>query len=218
MAPTQPVNARVLRPIRSSAENRRALRTSAGCQNRSRITPTIMGTELSIEIWVCASLLAYTSLLILAAVWDIAFYRIPNMVVISMCVLFFVAALAVSFQPEMWGWHGLGFAIALGVGILSWRVGIMGGGDVKLIAALGLWTGINGLPGLFLVIALTGGIFTVFLILVRHCVQLYVSPARRPAILRHGEPVPYGVAIASAGLLIVPYIPLFSSAIGRIVE
>ena len=69
---------------------------------------------------------------------------------------------------------------------------MMGGGDVKMIAALALWLPFNALLIMLTVMALAGGLITVFL-LVR---QFWRPNAERPE-------VPYGVAIAIGGLWVI---------------
>jgi prepilin peptidase CpaA len=66
---------------------------------------------------------------------------------------------------------------------------MMGGGDVKMIAALALWLPFASLMTMLTVMALSGGIITLFL-LARH--------RWRP---NENKPqVPYGIAIAIGGL------------------
>ena len=80
-------------------------------------------------------------------------------------------------------------------GLAAFRAGLVGGGDVKLMAAVGLWAGPDGLALQLLVQALT----TLLL------VPLVLVAARVPA---GGKPdawptVPLGVAIAAGGLALL---------------
>lgn len=71
-------------------------------------------------------------------------------------------------------------------------VGAMGGGDVKLITALALWLRPSWLLPMLLIMAITGGVLTLAMLLFH---RLRKQP---------GNPeIPYGVAIAAAGLLII---------------
>ena len=78
------------------------------------------------------------------------------------------------------------FAIFAGV----FAIGAMGGGDVKLIAALALWLPLQPMLTLLIVMSLAGGAVTVMMMIERRL---------------HGKSgvleIPYGVAIAFAGLL-----------------
>ena len=66
---------------------------------------------------------------------------------------------------------------------------MLGGGDVKLLAAAALWTGSAALLPFLMATALAGGLLA----------ALFLAFARR-----EGKPValPYGVAIAAGGILI----------------
>lgn len=66
----------------------------------------------------------------------------------------------------------------------------MGGGDVKLIGALALWLPPAALMGMLLVMSLVGGVITVVMVIDRK-IKKNESVAE----------IPYGVAIAIAGLL-----------------
>lgn len=90
-------------------------------------------------------------------------------------------------------------AIRIGVALLIFVVfavlfmlKMMGGGDVKMIAALALWLPFQPLMAMLTVMALAGGAITIFL-LVR---QRWRPNAERPE-------VPYGVAIAIGGLWVI---------------
>ena len=69
----------------------------------------------------------------------------------------------------------------------------MGGGDVKMIAALALWLPLGGVVEMLTVMSIAGGAITVAMLAERSW--------------RRGEgavEIPYGVAIAAAALLILP--------------
>lgn len=106
-----------------------------------------------------------------------------------------IALLAVPF------WFALGLdpwptmAIQLGLGLATFALfamffalGAMGGGDVKMIAALALWLPAGLLINTLLIMAIAGGLLTVF-------VWLWHKARKTPL----GDGVPYGVAIAIAG-------------------
>lgn len=92
-------------------------------------------------------------------------------------------------------WPDMALQLVLAVVVLAlfaaaFAAGMMGGGDVKLIAALALWLPLVPMLNLLIVMSLAGG-----------AVTLLMMAERR---WRSGEgvlEVPYGVAIAFAGLL-----------------
>ncbi|QNE31727.1 peptidase [Sphingomonas sp. NBWT7] len=103
--------------------------------------------------------------------------------------------------PAWWVAIGLApwpdMAIQLGLGMLvfglfavAFHYGQMGGGDVKLIGAVALWLPATPLLQMLLVMSIVGGVLTLVM-LIEH------KFSRNNRILE----IPYGVAIAIAGLL-----------------
>jgi prepilin peptidase CpaA len=139
----------------------------------------------------CLALLAL--LLVVAAVGDWRRFIIPN----RLCLA--VAALALPYWlssgAPLWptlAWQLLLAAAAFAAFAGLFALGVMGGGDVKLFAALALWLPLGKFVGLLLVSAVLGGFLTLAL--------LAAHRARRKA----GQPeIPYGVAIAGGALLII---------------
>jgi prepilin peptidase CpaA len=111
---------------------------------------------------------------------------------------------AIALLAPLW-WVSIGMApwpdMAIQVGValivlaafcVAFHFGWMGGGDVKMIAALALWVPVPALIQILLVMSIVGGLITV--------VMLIDHRIRKAA----GNPeVPYGVAIAIAGLMIL---------------
>ena len=87
----------------------------------------------------------------------------------------------------------LGLAIAVfALFAAAFHFGMMGGGDVKMIAALALWFPFDKLVSLIVIMSLAGGAITL--------VMLVEKWVRR----RSEQPeVPYGIAIAIAALLTI---------------
>jgi len=97
---------------------------------------------------------------ILAAVWDLRQGRIPNPLVYAAMVAGLLLRVGVA------GWHAmldgvLAGLVAGGLFFLLFLVRGMGGGDVKLITAVGCWVGIRQLPAVLLISALAGGVMAV---------------------------------------------------------
>jgi len=77
---------------------------------------------------------------VVAAVSDIRTRKIPNKLTVPMCLAGFV------YQIGFFGLDGLwtallGFAAGFGALFVLWMIGTAGGGDVKLMGALGPWLG-----------------------------------------------------------------------------
>ena len=143
-----------------------------------------------------------------AAFEDFRRLVIPNGVVIGLCVLWpfqLAAAPGASLITGMAA-IGCGFAVFF-AGALLFSRGLIGGGDVKLLAAATLWAGPGGTLPLLLLTGLLGGLLGLFALLpicpdfagMRRRTATGASEivANRP----HPTVVPYGVAIAAAALI-----------------
>lgn len=151
--------------------------------------------------------ITYIALVLLAGLWDLARFTIPNAVPLVLVALF-LAAGALTPGPVAWLSHiGAGLLAGL-LATIAFASGKMGGGDVKFIAALGLWAGHSDLLALLVAIALAGGVLALALLALRWTVDRRGAGNRAgrtvPVLLRPGAPVPYGVAIAAGGLLVPP--------------
>ena len=128
-------------------------------------------------------------------------YIISNMLNAVILVLYIVAAVLLPIH----GWlPALGAAaLVLVVGLGLFALGLMGGGDIKLLVVLSLWTGwgIQTLQFIFLT-AVFGGALVVVVLLLRALVPPMLrasNPTRNlPRLLTRKQPVPYGIAIAAA--------------------
>ena len=136
---------------------------------------------------------ALSALLVIAALTDMKSRIISNRLNIAVAVL----------APLFWMatdlplWPGIALQLALAGAIfavfaLMFALGMMGGGDVKLLAALALWFPPQPMLLLLLIMSILGGVVTAVTV-------LHHKLARRV-----GQPeIPYGVAIALAGLWVV---------------
>ncbi|MEP4380658.1 MAG: prepilin peptidase [Alphaproteobacteria bacterium] len=102
-------------------------------------------------------LLGLLGLAVTAAVTDLRSYRIPNSISLAIAASFpiFVLAGGADFRGGLFA-GGLVFA----VGVFLYSRGWMGGGDVKLLAALSLWAGTELVLPMVVIITLTGGIMS----------------------------------------------------------
>ena len=138
-------------------------------------------------------LLALAAILVVAAVIDVRTFTISNRL-----------NLAVALMAPLYWWAShlplwpdaaiqVGIAVAVfAVFAIAFYIGMMGGGDVKLAAALALWFSPQSTIKFLVVTSLAGGVLTLGV--------LALHRARR----REGRPeVPYGVAIAFGALVIL---------------
>jgi prepilin peptidase CpaA len=143
---------------------------------------------------------SFVFLVILAAYWDLVSFTIPNSIVIAVAALFVARLFTLGLDPWIIGKSLASAAILFIVGVLLFSRGLLGGGDVKLIAAIGLWTGLAHLPRFLLVMAMAGGLLALVALLIVLVASLLKN--RRPIGLRSlaVTRIPYGVAICVAGL------------------
>ena len=132
-------------------------------------------------------------LLVVAAVIDVRTFTISNrlnLAVALMAPLYWWSA-----HLPLWPDIGIQLAIAAGVFALlavAFYAGMMGGGDVKLAAALALWFSPQSTLRFLVFMSIAGGVLTLVVVGLH---RLKKKP---------GKPeVPYGVAIAVGGLLIL---------------
>jgi prepilin peptidase CpaA len=141
--------------------------------------------------WTLLAMLA--ALLVAAAVVDLKKREIPQMVVIAIALLaipFWVAG-GLSFWPDI--------ALQVGVALLVFAIfaflfafGWIGGGDVKLLGALALWLPWQAVVMMLVIMSFAGLVVTF--------ATLLWSRVRRPGATPE---IPYGVAIAFAGLWLI---------------
>ena len=143
--------------------------------------------------------LLLTVLLITAAAEDAARLRISNVTVLLVIVTAVIAAIVVS--PPLALWQNLSvFAALLAVGTPMFAAGKLGGGDVKLLAAVGLWFDLKGALWMLLDVVLDGGVLAILIIALRS-LGWSEKIRRRVVLLRPGGGIPYGVAIAAGALI-----------------
>jgi prepilin peptidase CpaA len=159
-----------------------------------------------------AALLGFAALMLMAAIEDLRRLIIPNALTLSLCVLwpFYVQA-----APSLFGVLGsLGCAVAVFLaGALCFSRGYLGGGDVKLLAAAALWAGPSGTPALLVATGVFGGMLALILVMppgayIATLARAKLGPADAVEKIGEATPVPYGIAIAAAAMLVV-FVPHF---------
>lgn len=139
------------------------------------------------------------TVLLAAAAEDAWRMQISNRIGLAVAGGAVLGALLAGPGLELWQ-NGLLFLAVLAVGTLLFARGAMGGGDVKLLAALSLWFDLAMGWRMLVVVALVGGVEAVVVTILRKLPW----PARlreRLALLKAGEDLPYGIAIAIGGVV-----------------
>jgi prepilin peptidase CpaA len=164
-----------------------------------------------------AILIAFPGLMVFAAFSDLLTMTIPNRVSIALALLFAGLAAACGLSLPQISWHLASGAVMLALGFSLFAKGWIGGGDAKLAAATALWLGFEHLGDYAILASALGGALTLLLLAVRKW-PLPRTLADRPWIMRLHEPstgVPYGIALAAAGLLLYPETAIWLAAAGR---
>lgn len=144
-------------------------------------------------------------LLVAAAAGDLARYKISNRISIAVAVAFAVSAL---FSGS---WIALGWSLVAAVAVFAvscglFALGLFGGGDVKLLTAMALWTGLVDLLPFLLIMSLAGGLLGIVWWLLRRRQIRRVNAdgtgmtGDSPSLLTVPNKLPYGAAIAFGGL------------------
>ncbi len=133
------------------------------------------------------------AMLVVAAVGDLRSRIIPNWLNLAIAL----GALPFWWLSDLALWPDIAARVGIAVLLLAifaglFAIGAMGGGDVKLIAALALWLPPPSIVELLLIMSIAGGALTL--------VMLIGHRLRKSATKLE---VPYGVAIAFGGMLLI---------------
>lgn len=130
-----------------------------------------------------------------AAIQDMAQLRISNLTCAAVALLAIVTVILVG--PDWSVWQNLlvsGAIVALGTA--AFGAGYVGGGDIKLLAAVGLWAPLNVAVPLLLAIFVAGGAIAVAAMLF-----WAFRKSGRPTVKT--RQIPYGLAIAFGSALVL---------------
>ena len=123
--------------------------------------------------------------------------RISNLTCIAVAVAALVAMAFAGFPLALWQ-NVVVFALLLGAGTLLFASGKVGGGDVKLLAALGLWVDLRAGVSLLAAVFLAGGVLALGFIAAR-----MMSGKNSGSKDRGKRPgIPYGLAIVAGAALV----------------
>ncbi len=140
-------------------------------------------------------LTAATALFAAAAFFDVRSYRIPNYLSAALLALFPFYALT-SPSPLDWRQNAVVFAAAVLVGLALFLANLFGAGDIKLLSSACLWAGPHLIALLLTVTAFAGGVEALAYAAARGL------KTRKVSCLAKTE-IPYGVAIATGGLVVL---------------
>lgn len=149
------------------------------------------------------AILLFPAGMALAASSDVLTMKISNKLVLAITAAFFIIALAVQLPLQLLGMHVLCALAVLCGGFALFALGWIGGGDAKLAAATALWLGFALIVPYLVYSALFGGVLTLIILGLRRLPLMPIF-TRYAWLERLRDPksgVPYGVALALAGLM-----------------
>lgn len=149
------------------------------------------------------ALLLFPAGMALAASSDLLTMRISNKLVLFLVASFCVLAIAINLPLQQFAMHVACALVVLAVGFAFFALRWVGGGDAKLAAATTLWLGFGLTLPYLVYAALLGGALTLAILALR---RMPLTPflARYVWLERLHDSktgVPYGIALAVAGLL-----------------
>lgn len=154
-----------------------------------------------------AILLIFPAMMAFAAASDLFTMTISNRVSLVLIAGFAVLAVVTGLSCTDIGLHVGAGLLVLVIGFTCFAFGWIGGGDAKLAASTALWLGWSQLLEYAVYSALLGGFLTIGLL------HLRGSPLHPPFLMREGwyaritdekTGIPYGIALAAAGLVLYP--------------
>jgi prepilin peptidase CpaA len=156
---------------------------------------------------------AFVVLMVLAGLLDLTSRRIPNALTVTAVAVGLVLRVPLGYLAVADGLLGAGLALVLTTPFFL--VGALGGGDVKLLAAVGAFMGWRQLVGACLIIGLLGGVIALLDAIRRgilpsvlastlHLILRWIWPVRSQestsAMPTTPMTLPYGVAISVGAL------------------
>jgi prepilin peptidase CpaA len=108
----------------------------------------------AIALWAPFALLA------IASVWDLRTREIPDAIP-AVLLLWAVSVHVLHLTPISWLAAAEGLALGIVIGLATFRFGLMGGGDAKLLVALGALLGPLAFVVFLLFVSIAGGLFAI---------------------------------------------------------
>jgi prepilin peptidase CpaA len=145
----------------------------------------------------------FGALLVAASCWDVLRLRIPNMIPLALALLF---ALRLVIGPGVEA--PLDHLLAMGLALLAllppFALNMLGGGDVKLLAAVALWLGMDRLAALLILVGIVGGLFALLWLAMRWLIRTGLRGRTLPPSLQAHAPLPFALPISVVAALLFP--------------
>jgi prepilin peptidase CpaA len=162
-----------------------------------------------------SALAFFPALMALSASMDLLTFTIPNRICVSLALGYLVLAAPLG-VPAADILLNMSCALAiLALAFVMFNLGWVGGGDAKLAAATAMWLGWSSILDYGVAAAIFGGVLTL-IILGARMAPLPAGLGRVPWVARLHDSksgVPYGIALAAAGLMQYPGSGIWAAAI-----
>jgi len=143
----------------------------------------------------------FGALLVAASCFDVLRLRIPNIIPLGLILLF---ALQLLVEPGVHAPldHLLAMALALLILLPVFVLDMLGGGDIKLLAAVALWLGMQKLAALLILVGIVGGVFALFWLAMRWLIRTGLGEGKVPRSLQAHAPLPFALPITIVAALL----------------
>jgi prepilin peptidase CpaA len=158
------------------------------------------------------ALVIFPGLMVFAAFSDLFTMTIPNRVSLALTLGYFALAAYLPIPWQVLALHASCGVATLVLTFVMFQFKWIGGGDAKLASATALWLGWEHLLDYGVIASIAGGVLTVLIVAMRW----YDLPGKLLSIgfiarlADKGAGIPYGIALALAGLLVYPNSGVFA--------
>jgi prepilin peptidase CpaA len=161
------------------------------------------------------AVIVFPLLMAYAASSDLLTMRIANWLVAALVLSFLLIAIAIGMPWEQLLSHAGSALVVLLIGFAFFAFGWIGAGDAKLAAATTLWIGLGLMLPYLIYAALLGGALTLALLAVRRwpLPPPFAGWAWVERLHNKKTGVPYGIALAAAGILVYSRTDIFQQLI-----
>jgi prepilin peptidase CpaA len=144
---------------------------------------------------------AFGALLVAASCCDVLKLRIPNMIPLALVLLFALNVLiGRGVQAPLDHLAAMGLALVILLPLFA--LNMLGGGDVKLLAAVALWLGMGKLAALMILVGIVGGVFALLWLAMRWLIRTGLRGRTLPPSLRAHAPLPFALPITIVAALL----------------
>ena len=143
----------------------------------------------------------FGGLLLAGSCFDVLKLRIPNIIPAGLVALFALQILVGrTLQAPLD--HLLAMGLALLILLPLFALHMLGGGDVKLLAAVALWLGMHKLAALLILVGIVGGAFALFWLAMRWLIRTGLPDRDLPRSLQAHAPLPFALPIMIVAVLL----------------